>query len=207
MSFGDRLLGWLPWLLATFIIAGIVHIVSILAMPRLAPNDAFARIAAVAPLHSMTILAGKPAAMELLPFEDPATAIAVCRYDLRQGPVRLRGKLSGDGLTLMSFRNRFGNAFYTMNDKGTSRGTLDVVLVTRAQLETLEANDPDDELPSELRLVSPTLQGFSLLRALAPEKGHFPDAVKRLQAIECRSVPLPDAETDARQRPDAGADR
>lgn len=197
MNFGDKVLGWLPWLLATAIIAGIVHIVSILAMPRLAPNDAFARIAGAAPLHKLAILAGKPAAMELLPFEDPATAVAVCRYDLRQGPIRLRGKLSSEDLTLMSFHNRLGTAFYAMNDRGTSRGTLDVVLVTRAQLETLEANDPEDELPSELRLVSPSLQGFALLRALAPEKGQYPDAIERLKTIQCRLDPLPDTDPGA----------
>ena len=191
MSFGDRILGWLPWIFATFIIAGIVHLVSIMAMPRLATEDAFARIARVAPLHSISILAGKPAAMKLLPFEDPATAVAVCRFDLNQGPLRLRGKLSGDGLTLMSFRNRFGTAFYSMTDRGTSRGLLDVVVVTRAQLEAKEADDPEDELPSELRLVSPTMQGLVLLRALAPEKGNYPKAVAGLKAITCELEPQP----------------
>ena len=197
MSFGDRLLGLLPWLLATFIIAGIIHIVSILAMPKLAPEDAFARIARTSPLHQLTILAGKPAAMKALPFEDPATAIAVCRFDLRQGPVRLRGKLPGDGLTLMSFRNRFGTSFYAMNDRGTSRGSLDVVIVTADQLEAIRANDPEDDIPSELRLVSPTLQGLALLRALAPEKGFYPEAVSRLKTISCTLEKQPDSEDAA----------
>ena len=186
MNFGDRLLGWLPWLLATIVIAGIVHVVSILAMPVLATEDAYARIERVAPLHKLTVLAGKPAAMKLLPFEDPATAVAVCRFDLTRGPVRLRGKLDGNGLTLLSFRNRFGTSFYAMTDRGTSRGSLDVVVVTRVQLEAKEADDPEDELPSELRLVSPTMQGLVMLRALAPEKGFYPQAVASLKAIECK---------------------
>jgi uncharacterized membrane protein len=196
MSFGDRLLAWLPWIFATFIIAGIVHLVSILAMPRLATEDAFARIARVAPLHRLTILAGEPAAMKLLPFEDPATAVAVCRFDLSMGPLRLRGKLAGDGLTLMSFRNRFGASFYAMTDRGTSRGSLDVIILTRSQLEAKEADDPEDELPSELRLVSPSIQGLVMLRALAPEKGFYPQAVEGLKAITCKLESQPGSGTN-----------
>jgi len=191
VSFGDRFLGWLPWILAALIIAGIVHLTSILAMPRLATEDAFARIARVAPLHKLTILAGKPDAMKLLPFEDPSTAVAVCRFDLTQGPLRLKGKLVGDGLMLMSFRNRFGAAFYSMTDRGTSRGTLNVVVVIQSQLEAIEANDPEDETPSELRLTSPTLKGLVILRSLAPEKGDYPRAVEELKSIACLLEPAP----------------
>lgn len=197
MNLGDRILGWLPWIFATLIIAGIVHLVSILSMPQLASEDAYARISRVAAPHQLTILAGKPAAMKMLPFEDPATAIAVCRFDLKNGPLRLRGKLAGDGLTLLSFRNRFGTAFYSMNDRGTSRGSLDVIVLTQAQLEALEANDPDDELPSELRLVSPTSEGLVLLRAFAPEKGFYPEAVKRLKEITCTLEDKPAAAAGA----------
>ena len=187
MSFRDRLIGAIPWLLATAIVAGIVHIVSILAMPRLASDDAFARMARNAPLHGLTLLPRKAIAVGLLPFEDPATALAVCRFDLRDGPVRLHGKLSGDGLLLLSFRNRYGVSFYAMNDRGASRGDLEVVIVTRQQLEEIEANDPEDEIPSELRLQAPSLEGFVLLRTLATEPGHYPKAVDSLKKITCRS--------------------
>lgn len=186
MKVRERLLGALPWFLATLIVAGIVHITSILAMPRLATEDAFARIARAAPLHTMTILSDAEDGGRLLPFEDPATMRAVCRFDLRNGPLRLRGKLTGEGLTLMSFRNRFGTAFYAMNDRGTSRGDLNVIVVTRQQLEEIEANDPEDELPSELRLVAPSQEGFVLLRALAPEPGLRALTQQSLQAITCR---------------------
>ncbi|MGE3642737.1 MAG: hypothetical protein AB7F96_02665 [Beijerinckiaceae bacterium] len=197
MSFGDRLLGWIPWVLGTLIIAGIVHIVSVLAMPRLAAEDAFSRFARVTPLHKLTILTGRPDAASLVPFEDPANALAVCRFDLKAGPVRLRGRLSGDGLVLMSFRNRFGTAFYSMNDRGTSRGNLNVVLVTAEQLEAIEANDPEDDVPNELRLSAPSLEGFIVLRALAPERSQFAEAVQSLKTIDCKLDPLPETSSEA----------
>lgn len=188
MTFRDRLMGVLPWLLAAIIVAGIVHIVSVLAMPRLAKEDAFARIARIAPLHTLTVLPQETITEGVLPFEDPATVLAVCRFDLRDGPVRLRGRLNGDGLLLLSFRHRFGTSFYAMNDRGASRGELDVVIVTRSQLEELQANDPEDELPLELRLQAPSLEGFVLLRTLAATPSQRDAAIAGLKRISCRSI-------------------
>ena len=87
----------------------------------------------------------------------------------------------------MSFRNRFGTAFYAMTDRGTSRGRLDVIVATRAQLDAIEAQDSDDETPSDLRLVSPSVEGFVMLRALANEPGQRSEAEARLKAVTCES--------------------
>lgn len=190
-SLGFRLAGWAPWAIGVFILAGLVHIVSILAMPHLAPRDAFARLAAITPLNTLVILDDGPQGRGLLPYEDPATAIAVCRYDLSKGALRLKSTFDGEGLVLMSFRNRLGAAFYAMTDRGTSRGRLDVVIATRAQLDAIEAQDQEDEVPSDLRLLSPSLEGFAMLRALAPEPGQMPDAQARLKAISCQTEATP----------------
>jgi len=191
MNRSDRILGWLIWISATAIIAGIVHIVSILAMPRLAPNDAFARLASMAPPHTLTFVADSQKGQSVLPFEDPATVIAVCRFDLAEGPMRMRGKVSGGAPVLLSFRNRLGTVFYSMNDRAATRGELDIVVATPQQLRQIEADDPEDDLPTELRLPSPTREGFVLLRALATEPGKFPLAVASVKAISCASERLP----------------
>lgn len=187
MGWTFRLAGWLPWIIGTFVIAGLIHIVTILAMPLLAKQDSFARLSAATPLGQLTILNNGAPGHELLPFEDPATSIAVCRYDLAQGPLRLRANFDGEGLVLMSFRNRFGTAFYAMTDRGTSRGRLDVVIVTRAQLDAIEAQDSEDEVPSDLRLLSPSPEGFVMLRALSLEPSQRADAEARLRSISCRT--------------------
>lgn len=44
----DRLLNFLPWALATLMIAAMVHLISVLLMPALAPKDAYARLASYA---------------------------------------------------------------------------------------------------------------------------------------------------------------
>jgi uncharacterized membrane protein len=180
-----------------------VHILSILAMPRLAPRDAYARIAEVAPLARMTLLAPIEPGAEFAPFEDPAMAAAACRYDLDGGPLRLRGPLSGDGLVALSFHGRFGHVFYSVTDRSAARNGLDILLVTPDQLAAIEAYDSEDELPSELRLVAPEKRGFVILRALADQPGDMEAARRRLQAIACgvdASAPGGDAISDNGKR-------
>lgn len=184
-DWGTRLSGWTPWIAAVFVIAGLVHIVSVLAMPMLAPVDAYARLADRTPLGQLVILDNGQPGEELLPYEDPAAVIAVCRYDLSKGPIRLKANFDGEGLVLMSFRNRFGTAFYAMTDRGTSRGRLDVVVANRTQLDAIEAEDSEDEAPSDLRLLSPSPEGFIMLRALALEPGQRTVAEARLKAVSC----------------------
>lgn len=183
LKWNFRLAGLLPWILATVFIAGLVHIISILAMPRLASRDVHARIAAHSPLNTMHLLAN--AGRDAIPFEDPATVLAVCRYDLATGALRLRGMLAGDGLVLISFRDRLGRAYFAMTDRGTLRGRLDVVVATRNQLDAIEAQDGEDEVPSEMRLPARDETGFIYIRALAAEAGARQSAHAKLQGLTC----------------------
>ncbi len=181
---GDLAFNTLPWAAGCLFLAGVVHISSIFAMPRLAPKDAFARISALAQPHKVTLL---PATAPQTggPFDDPAFAQGVCRYDLAQGPLRLRATLPPDALLLMSFHARHGQIFYSMTDRSATRGKLDVLLVTRQQLDAVEANDPEDELPQDLRIIAPTLEGFLLFRALAEFPGEMAEAEKRILSLSC----------------------
>jgi uncharacterized membrane protein len=190
-----RPIGFVPslllWALALLCIAGIVHIASILMMPRVASRDAFARISAVAPVNQMTLLPATLPGAEVAPFEDPAMAVGACRFDLTRGPVRIRASLPPEALLLMSFHGRYGQLFYAMTDRGASRGRLEVVLATRDQLDDIESRDSDEELPQELRLQAPTLQGFFVARALAERPSLMAEAQARITSIVCELAPKP----------------
>ena len=187
MSLRETMIGYLPWVAGAAIVAGITHIASIMAMPYLAPKDAFARLEPATSLHKMAVLPPAAPGQMLMPFEDPAMVVGVCRYDLGVAPLRLRGALIGDGLLLFSFHDRFGTAFYSMTDKSALRGQLDVLVLTPEQLEAVEAFDPEDELPRELRLIGPTPAGFVLVRSLAPERGDMAEARARIERLGCEA--------------------
>ena len=93
MKLSDRFFSFLLYLSGVVFVAGVVHLVSILAMPELAPHDAYTRLSALAKPSEMTLLPRALPGHEIAPFEDPALAQAVCLYDLSNGPLHLHADL------------------------------------------------------------------------------------------------------------------
>ena len=181
---GDLAFATLPWIAGALILAGLVHMASIFAMPRLATLDAFARISALAPPHSVMLLPPTTAQAHRT-LGQVIAAHALGEGGIIEGGASLRATLAPDALTLFSFHARHGQIFYSMTDRSATRGKLDVLLLTRQQLDVVEANDPEDELPQDLRIIAPTLEGFLLFRALAEFPGEMTDAQARIQSIAC----------------------
>ena len=182
----DRVIGTIPFLAAIFVIAGIVHIVSVLAMPAVAPQDAVTRLAAVAPPgDGVVLLPPASPGREIMPYEDPSVALGFCRFDLSNGLYRVRTNIDGEHLIALSFHTRSGRVFYATTDRSALRGKIDIAIVNAAQLETLEANDPEDEPAPELRLLSPAATGFLLVRALAERRSELPNAEARVTSVTC----------------------
>jgi uncharacterized membrane protein len=188
---GSRLFGLFVYALGVVMLAGVVHIVSVLAMPRLAPRDAYSRVAALAPVGRMILLNPITPKTAQFSFEDPATALGVCRYDLAQGPLEIVADLQPDQMMLFSFHARFGDVFYSMTDRVASHGHLDVLVLTPDQLEDYEANDTGDELPKQLRIVSPSQKGFVLVRSFADQADDLPDARAAIAAMNCATTQAP----------------
>lgn len=182
----DRALGWSIYLLAVLVVAGLVHIVTILVLPHVATRDAYARLASIAQINRFAALPPSTPGVELLPQQDPAMVRGACRYNINDGPVRLRADIAGlDGLLTLSFHDRRGATFYATTDRGGLRGRIDVVLLTKNQLEALEALDAEDEPLQELRLLAPTREGFVLAGSLALDPGDYDAARMRLSSISC----------------------
>ena len=80
---------WLLLLLGGALLGGIVHIATVIILPRTATQDAYSRLSVVAPVNKVTPLPEPAAGTALMPLMDPAMAVAVCRYDLSQGPLKL----------------------------------------------------------------------------------------------------------------------
>ncbi len=188
-----RLPAFVPLAIAAVLfIAGIVHIVSVLALPELAPKDAYSRVAALAQPGQEVLLPAAVPGQEVAPYSDPAMAQALCLFDLTRAPMRLKAKLDSAGFLSLSFRTRGGRVFYSMTDLAAVRGDVDIVVMTAAQREAAEAEDDDEDPPQELRLVSQTPTGFVLIQALAEHHLDRPAAEARLRAVSC--APDEDAE-------------
>lgn len=178
---------WLFWLIGGIVLGGIAHLGMILLLPRIAQDDAYARLVPVAPVNTMTTLAEPTAGHEMMPFLDPAIASAVCRYDLSNGPLHLSVKVS-QAYTSVSFYTRRGVAYYTVNDKAAGRGAIDLSLMTEQQ----RADMPEDEdvtAADRLIVESPTETGLILVKALAPEPGLMDMARDSVATAQCKPLP------------------
>ncbi len=148
---------WLLWLLGGLVLGGIVHLATVLLLPRTATQDAYTRLAAAAPVNGIVPLPAPTPDEALLPFMDPAFATAVCRYDLASGPLQLRVPVS-QAYTSVSFYARSGVAYYAINDRAAGRRIIELDLMTTQQRAEL----PDDEeITAADRLIveSPTPTG------------------------------------------------
>ena len=172
----------LPWAAGCLLVAGIVHLSTILMIPRFAERDAYAALGGST--GGMTLLPSW-SERQSIPFQDPAAAMANCRFDLDQGPSRVR-YVAGETLVTLSFHDRTGRIFYSTTDRAGLRGRVDVLLLDAQQLDTLEATDPEDQAPQELRLVPPTRTGFVLVRSVAERPSAVPAALAAAQAVLCR---------------------
>ncbi len=197
MKLFDRFIDALPWIVATLFVAGIVHIVSVLLMPEVAPRDAFARLAAAAQTAETTkegvaILPRAAPGAEIVPFEDPALAEGVCLFDLSKGLLRVRANAEGEDFLAVSFHARTGRVFHALTDRSAIKGKIDIVVGDARQIEALESEE--EEAPTqEVRVASPTKRGFVLIRSLAKRPTDRERAEQRVRSVACEAVAEPES--------------
>jgi len=183
-----RFYSFLLYLAGVLFVAGFVHIVAILVMPQVAPRDAYARLAALAKPGQTTLLPRALPGHEVTPYEDPAFAQAVCLYDLADGPLHVHADLPDNRLVTISFRTRTGQVFYSMTDRASLHGTIDVRIMTQPQLDAVEAaeGDEDNDQPlKELRLVAPDAKGFVLIDAMSTYPSERAGAEAEVKSVAC----------------------
>jgi uncharacterized membrane protein len=181
---------WLFWIFGGVLLGGIVHFVTVLALPRTATQDAYARLTAITPANTPAVLPQPTPQAAVLPFMDPAFAVAVCPYDLSSGPLKLSLAVSS-AYTAVSFYTRRGVAFYAINDRAAGRRVIELDLMTGEQRSAL----PEDvEVTAADRLIveSPSETGLILFRALAPEPSLTQAAQSAVSAGKCTKLPQPE---------------
>jgi uncharacterized membrane protein len=173
------------WILGALLLGGIVHLSTVLAMPTAATQDAYSRLLQLTPVNAVA-----PSAKDsTMPFMDPAFAVAVCRYDLSGGALKLRAPLS-QAYTSVTFYTRNSVAYYAINDRAAGRRAIELDLMTEEQ----HAQVPEQEdvtAADRLIIESPTVRGLIVLRALAPEPGLMAMARRALAGAQCRIEPMP----------------
>lgn len=170
-------------IVAGIVLGLVVHLVSVLALPRIATQDAYSRLTPMTKLNAVTQLPLADPNNSPMPFMDPAFALAICRYDLANGPIKLTVPVS-QAYTSVSFYTRNEIAYYAINDRSAGRKVIELDLMTEAQHNELPE---DEEVTAADRLIidSPTTTGLIVMKALAAEPGLMPQAQASLAAASC----------------------
>jgi uncharacterized membrane protein len=178
---------WLVLILLGLVLGAIVHLVTIMALPRTATQDAYSRLAPIAPVNRVAAIPPPTPEAAVMPFMDPAFAAGVCRYDLTAGPLKFTAPI-GLAYTSVSFYTRRDIAFYAINDRAAGRRTIELDLMTPEQ----HADMPEEEdvtAADRLIVESPTATGLIVIRALAPEPGLMTMARNVIAGAQCRPLP------------------
>src|SRR5690606_35107994 len=137
---GLLMIRWLAALLAGLLLGGLVHLVSVLALPRIASQDAYSLLERITPVNAVKALPPADPNNAPIPLMDPAFATAICRYDLSSGPIKLAVPVS-QAYTSVSFYTDGDVAYYAINDRSAGRKVIELDLMTEAQHAAL----PEDE--------------------------------------------------------------
>lgn len=182
-------------IVAGVVLGLVVHLVSVLALPRIATQDAYSRLTPMTKLNGVSQLPLADPQTSPMPFMDPAFALAICRYDLSGGPIKLTVPVS-QAYTSVSFYTRNEIAYYAINDRSAGKKVIELDLMTEAQHEELPE---DEEVTAADRLIidSPSTTGLIVMKALAPEPGLMPQAQATLQAATCGPQTEPPAKAEA----------
>ncbi len=185
-------LGYLAALL--LVIAGLTHLVSLLAIPAFAERDAWAKLSGAGEPWTFVPIASPGRAVRPLSGLDPALHVAACRFDLREGAVRVTadGKLP---FWSVSIFDRRGRNVYSFNDRTAVDRQLFLIVVDAVQMARLRAS-ASDTFERAVLIEAPIEEGFVLVRALE----HDPSWRERLNAFidsaSCERFGIADVTTD-----------
>lgn len=169
---------------AGLLLAGIVHIVTVLLIPLLSERDAATAYAALGTGGKAELVTAQTAELPAPRDADPALVTAVCSYDLSAGPMRVVARVGSLPLGL-SLHRRGGGVGYAITDRAAIRGILEFVVMTSEQLDERLARDEEGETTRELRVVSDTEQGLIVARVLAKLPSDRSDAEAMAKSVAC----------------------
>lgn len=159
---------FLLWLLGGLVLGGIIHIIVILTLPRLAEETVWTRIAAFDAANRMVILprveAGQPNPLGL----DPDLVYGLCVIDLASGPTYLRGVMP-DAFWSVALFDEAGIVTYSTTNRDGIGQILELGIFNAAQTRLL-AQQQLDVAEGLLVVESASDKLFAVVRLIPPHE-------------------------------------
>ena len=182
----SKSLHWVSWRMVTAgaLLGGIVHIGATFAGPISSDGHAYQQLAEKLPFNQMVVLPLQAPGRQILPYLPPDALYAVCRYDLRSGPVAVTAAVLRPGWAL-SLHTPRGSNFYVL--PGQSQRRTDVSFLVVAS-----GNDAGPvarrESAADTQIASPTVEGLIVLRGPLRGLAWTAETEQTLHRATCRPV-------------------
>ncbi|MDH4440587.1 MAG: DUF1254 domain-containing protein [Rhizobium sp.] len=163
--------------------AVLLHIIIILGVPHFTGQDAYTRVTAEGPpfvLHALTSRPDKTGLAGL----DPFLRVAVCHFDIARQPLSLVAAGGGVDFWSVGIFDQDGNEVYSMNDRTSVAGDLDMLVATPVQVAQLRKT-PIAALAETILVEHRGTAGYVVLRALAAQPSAQAEAQDFLAEAEC----------------------
>lgn len=168
------------------LLGGVIHIAIVFMVPLFAANDAWHQMGRFGSDGRFHALPMPEAGAEPLIGLDPRMALAVCRFTLQNGPVRILADLPDEFWSVAVFDRR-GRNVYSLNDRAADKSKLDLAILTPVQMAQLRQSPPAS-LETAIVLELPISAGFVLLRAFVPDDSMAPAVSAALHGADCSAT-------------------
>jgi uncharacterized membrane protein len=171
------------WSVIGLLLALLVHLTTVLAIPSIATRGAVQRLESLGGPDSFHMLPRALPGPTILPRPDPALRMAACPYDLSNGPLAIHIPVTG-AFVSASFYSQDG-----LTDRAASNDAIELTIFTTLQLAQARAREGPDT-PESLRIEAPGLRGVVIARALAPDPDAMPNIERLLTGASCHLAPV-----------------
>ncbi|MEQ9691560.1 DUF1254 domain-containing protein [Bauldia litoralis] len=176
----------LLYVIGGLMLAGIIHITSVLMVPLFATADAWSQMRQFGRDGAFHVLPQARPGAEPLDGLDPRMLYSVCRFSLADGPLQISAALPDSFWSIAVFDRRGRNA-YSLNDRAAERSELDLVIITPVQMAQLR-QDPPEALETAIVVELPLDTGFALIRVFVSDDTMLPRARAALDSAECSNA-------------------
>jgi uncharacterized membrane protein len=150
----------------------------------LAPKNAQARLAPLGPVNTMIQLPPPRPGRQVMPMMAPDVLYALCRFDLADGPVRLKARVADD-LWMIAFYTPDGDNFYTVAGADLKQAALNLVIATSDQTVAEASVDAPETSEDVVVVNSPVSEGIALIRAPLAGPSRTERAARALELSYC----------------------
>jgi uncharacterized membrane protein len=174
--------GWGRWLLITLLLAVVVHVVAVRALPYAIMAIVMRRGAAASGWNTAMHPPLATSASRAIVRPSPDLAYTSCIFDVSQRPLLVSAPVGNGYASVSMFASNTDN-FFALNDRQAQGTSIDAVVVG--------PSTPSFDAGGRRVVRSPSDRGMVLVRRVVESQAHFPavDALRRQARCEPLAVP------------------